>query len=288
MPEKGSSGPLRGNSCPSEAVCIHTRKVYDSCKEKECLQDIRVHLTCRSQELLENSISVKAKSAELLWVNIDVEPITFNRGFYTVDTKYFYRIIAEACGTSGRPREIQGVATYSKRTILFGSEGNAHIFSSQMQCDNSDTQRAEQNNLPIAVIEVVDPVVLGAKVQEAKCCDCECGCCSMDIPHHVCDCFDDALAVNDDGKQLLITLGQFSIMRLERDIQLLMPAYDVCLPEKECVNNVEDPCELFQGFRFPVDEFYPPKATEFTQMLSSSGNCCQGNHTHGNRYLRRR
>ena len=25
-----------------EAVCVHTKKVYDSCRSKECLRDIRV------------------------------------------------------------------------------------------------------------------------------------------------------------------------------------------------------------------------------------------------------
>ena len=40
--------------------------------------------------------SVKAGSAELLYAYIDVEPVTFNRGFYTVDVRYFYRITADA------------------------------------------------------------------------------------------------------------------------------------------------------------------------------------------------
>ena len=76
MPEKVSPGPLRGNPPPREAVCIHTRKVYDSCREKECLRDLRVLLTSASQEILENAINVKAKNAELLFASIDVEPIT--------------------------------------------------------------------------------------------------------------------------------------------------------------------------------------------------------------------
>lgn len=260
MPEKVSPGPLRGNPMPREAVCIHTKKVYDSCKEKECLQDLRVFLTCRSQELLENAISVKAKSAELLLAYIDVEPITFNRGFYTVDVKYFYHITAEACSALGRPRELSGIATYNKRTVLFGSEGNVRIFSSNVVCDGSDVQHFEQSNLPIAVIEAVDPVILEARIQENMCCTNACtSCCGMEIPAEVCGCLDDELVVSDDGKQLLVTLGQFSIIRLERDIQLLMPAYDICLPEKECVGCTEDPCSLFENFTFPVDEFYPPK-----------------------------
>ena len=92
MPEKVSPGPLRGNPPPREAVCIHTRKVYDSCRDKECLQDLRVYLTGTSQTLLDSAINVKPQSAQLLWTYIDVEPISYNRGFYTVDVKYFYRV----------------------------------------------------------------------------------------------------------------------------------------------------------------------------------------------------
>ena len=51
-----------------------------------------------------------------------VEPIAFNKGFYTVDVKYFYKITAEAyCGLS-RPKEICGLATYDKRTVLLLTE----------------------------------------------------------------------------------------------------------------------------------------------------------------------
>ena len=52
-------------------------------------------------------------------------------------------------------------------------------------------------------------------------------------------------------------------MRLERDIQLLMPAYDICMPERDCScsddGSCDDPCEIFERFEFPVDAFFPPK-----------------------------
>lgn len=261
MPDKVSPGPLRGNPAPREAVCIHTRKVYDSCRDKECLQDIRVYLTRCSQELLETAINVKPRNAELIWTYIDVEPISFNRGFYTVDVKYFYRITAEAFTGIGRPHEMSGIATYDKRTVLFGSEGSARIFSSQVRCGEHDIQNAERSNLPIALVEVVDPVILATKVLDGPCCDAA----VLDIPDEICHCFDDELVISDEGKRLYATLGQFSIIKLERDIQLLMPAFDICLPEKECAGNPDDPCSLFQKFRFPVDEFYPPKMTDMIQ-----------------------
>lgn len=269
MPEKIFPGPLRGNPCPQEAVCIHTRKVYDSCKEQECLQDLRVYLTCRSQEYLEKAVSVKAKHAELLWAHIDVEPVAFHQGYYTVEVKYYYHIQAEACGALGNSRELHGVAVCNKRTMLFGSEGKARIFSSQMECGDKDMQCCEQSNLPIAVVEVVDPVILHTRIVEPDCCDCNCNCCcEKELPAQVCERFEDPLVISDENRQLLITLGQFSIVRLERDAQVLVPAYETCLPEKKCPEYSEDPCELFQTFGFPSSAFYPPKSDAFPRLIS--------------------
>ena len=262
MPEKVSPGPLRGNPPPREAVCIHTRKVYDSCREKECLRDLRVFLTSASQEILENAINVKAKNAELLFASIDVEPITYNRGFFTVDVRYFYRVTLDAFCGIGRPKTLCGLAIFDKRTVLFGSEGNARIFSSNFVCNAQDIQNLERTNLPVAVVEVVNPVVLGSKILDT-CCD---NGSSIDIPAEICGCFDDDLVVNSEGRQLFVTLGQFSIIKLERDVQLLIPAFDFCMPDKECPGNPDDPCALFQNFQFPVDEFFPPKINDFVQI----------------------
>ena len=35
MPEKVMPGPVQDTACIREAVCIHTKKIYDSCKEKD-------------------------------------------------------------------------------------------------------------------------------------------------------------------------------------------------------------------------------------------------------------
>ena len=64
-----SPGPVNGNTgnCIKEAVCIHTDKVYDSCRDKECLEDIRVYLTVADQEIIDHAVSIKATTAELIW-----------------------------------------------------------------------------------------------------------------------------------------------------------------------------------------------------------------------------
>ena len=38
MPEKVVPGPVQESACIREAVCIHTKKIFDSCKEKTVLR----------------------------------------------------------------------------------------------------------------------------------------------------------------------------------------------------------------------------------------------------------
>ena len=56
-----------------EAVCIHTDKVYDSCRDKDCLENIRVYLTASGQSVVDRAINVKCTKAEIIWVFSDVE-----------------------------------------------------------------------------------------------------------------------------------------------------------------------------------------------------------------------
>ena len=99
-------------------------------------------------------MSIKGGSAELLYTYIDVEPVVFNRGFFTVDMRFFYRVTLNAYCSSSRPVEVEGLCVFDKRIILFGSEGNAKIFSSKVRVDGMDRQLLEQSNMPIAVVEV--------------------------------------------------------------------------------------------------------------------------------------
>ena len=105
--------------------------------------------------------------------------------------------------------------------------------------------------------------------------------------------------LSNDGYQLFVTLGQFSIIRLERDIQLLMPAYDVCLPRRDCSNSgvggEQDPCEIFSSFDFPIDAFFPPQSDKagclFTGSAGVNDNrsgcgCCNNNSCSGNNSCR--
>lgn len=298
MAETVIPGPVSECAPIREATCIHTKKIYDNCQSKDCIEDLRVYPTAASQTVLDAAQSVRCGRAELLYVSIQVDPVGYNRGFYTVDLRFFYRICAEAvtAGSCVRPTPVSGLAVFDKRCMLFGSQGTAKIFTSERPC-SLDQSLSFEDNLPSAIVEAVDPLVLNLKLVDR--CD-RCGCCACasngeslasEIPAAILSAFDDNIVFSDSGQKcLLVTLGQFSILRMERDSQLLIPVYDYCMPNKECdcdSNSCgcqpEDPCQLFEKVCFPVGEFFPPASSEaldpmeqLRQGCSCGSNSCNG------------
>lgn len=118
-------------------------------------------------------------------------------------------------------------------------------------------------------MEVVDPITLGAKlvdVRDKKSCCCDDDFDLASVPESVCRVFDDSFILGNETKNVFVSLGVFSIIKLERKVQLLIPSYDFCIPQKECVGATDDnPCDLFERIDFPVDEFFPPERCEFLE-----------------------
>lgn len=276
MPENVMPGPVCDLGNVREAVCIHTRKIFDSCRDKDCVEDLRFYPTAAAQEVLSASQMIKGGTAELLYVYTDVEPVTFNRGFYSVDMRFYYRVTLQVCTGTPRYTEVEGLCVFDKRCILFGSEGNAKIFSSDTVFDELDVPGRIRTNLPIAVVEAVDPIVLDARIMDC-CCKRDCDCDLCEIPTFVGDCFGGELSSGDDSRRIYVTLGQFSIVRLERDTQLLVPVYDYCMPDKECAcgDGCEDPCALFRNISFPVGEFFPPNTVKRPESCDDIKSCCK-------------
>lgn len=121
-----------------EAVSIHTRKVTDSCRDKDCIEDLRVYLTRESQALLDASAGAKARCAELVYAYIDVEPVAFNRNHYCIDITFYYRILADAIVGGTKPATLCGLAVFSKRAVLCGEDSCAKIFTSDTVLGDMD------------------------------------------------------------------------------------------------------------------------------------------------------
>lgn len=263
----------------ADQCCIHTNKIYDSCREKDCLEDLKVFFCKCDQQTIENAMSIKARKAEIIWVSTDVEEVPFNRGFFTVDLKYFFRITFDVYTGVNVPAQIDGLATFSKRVILFGSEGKTKSFSSQFKDEAQDPQFKPSTNAPIAVVDVVQPIVLASRLVDI--CDLKCSsemdCDLCSVPCGIANAFRDSLTDCEGNKRVFVSLGIFTIVRLEREVQLLLDNCDFCLPDNECIEaTAENPCELFDRIRFPLDEFFPPKKQEFenTDFFNHHECCC--------------
>ena len=99
-------------------------------------------------DAINRALSVKGGTAKLLYVYVDVEPVSFNRGFYTVDMRFFYSVTLQAYLSCPAPVTVEGLCVFDKRAILFGSEGNAKIFSSEMRVGEPDIQMMRRANAP--------------------------------------------------------------------------------------------------------------------------------------------
>jgi hypothetical protein len=275
-----------------EAVCIQVEKIYDSCKEKDCIEDARVYFRNpgRVQGLINNALNVKAKNAEVIKVFADVEEVPFKRGFYTVDVRYFIKVDIEFY--MARPNgginvvQVPGLITFDKKVILFGSEGSIKIFKSQYTGNCHDDlvhSSLEQSNLPMSKVEVAEPITLSARIVDIHVLECEENRNEGYVPNNISEILEevdlgDSSFFNGEGcddddhdhhhhnhrKVVAVTIGIFSIVKLVRYVQLMIPAFDFCVPHKKCIASTEEnPCELFETIEFPTDEFFPPQKFEF-------------------------
>lgn len=248
-----------------QAMSLHTRKITDSCRDKDCIEDLRVYLTTDSQAVLNDAASTRVRSAELLYTYIDVERVAFDRNHYCINVTFYYRVLADAVVGVARPVALYGLAVFSKRAVLCGEDSRARIFRSDTEIGPSSDLGLLGANLPVAVVESLDPMILSSKVTEASETDTET---VVQIPQAIQNQFDQALVLDGEGRRLYVTLGQFSIISLERDAQLVVPVLDYAVPCKECSDTPgsgEDPCEMFNRIPFPAGEFSPTGCSEATQ-----------------------
>jgi hypothetical protein len=271
-PERVYSGLINERDLAriKEAVCIQVEKVYDSCQEKDCIENARVTFCCLTptqRDIINSAFNVKVRRATVKNVITDIEPVPFKRGFYTVDIKYIIEVTLDfftnICGTP-ESHPIRGEISFDKKIILFGSEGSVKIFKSHFEKHAPDVSmgcKLQQDNLPIAKIEVAEPIPLNAKIRgildklfdEETLGESECGC-------------EESRCILT--KRVYVTVGIFSIIKLVRLVQLVVPAFNFCYPNKECIASTdENPCELFETIDFPFDEFFPPQKFDFPGAL---------------------
>ncbi|MBQ8758281.1 MAG: hypothetical protein IJZ20_01145 [Clostridia bacterium] len=272
----------QNHSSNDKSTCIDVNKIYDSAKDKECIEDLRVYLGPEGQEFIDNASNIRSKCAEILWASIDVSDVAFNRGYYSINIRYYFRLCFEAC-VMGRAREFCGIAVYDKQVIMYGGEGNVSIFTSNEVSDDicaslppSAFTQSVANN-PKVQLEVAPPIVLNVKLADRNW-GCGCCCCSMDqIPENLCQsCGCTPIPEDMGAKCLYVTLGLFSLIKIERPVSLLIEKAEYCIPSRESSvlsDTTSDPCEIFRNMAFPTCDFYTAAPGAISSGIAGGEQC---------------
>lgn len=297
------------NDCFKEAVCVDVQRIFDSCSDRDCIYDLPITLTPDSPEITDDMDIVRTRCAEVEVTCISVDSVPFKPGFYAVDITYRFKITAEAfthgfCKTQTGTL-LCGTAFWNKRVILYGSEGNSKVFTSDQdlipsapECDLDCGCCDNTASMPKATVRVLDPIALDTKFI----------CVKKRKPHHKPPCHDfmppmprdddymDELTADEKKRPphdcccpppccppcpppmheheltIAVSLGLFSIVQLSRPVSIIVPAYDYCIPCKDCslTETSESPCEVFDRIEFPSDQFFPQPSCEATKY-----GCCE-------------
>ncbi len=246
-----------GQSADFDSVCVDVPRIYDSCCAKDCLSDLPVYFSAQDQNLVNKATSVRLNKASVSNATVKVDSVAFHTGFYSVDMVFYFSVCCDIySGSCSLPTTINGVATYGKRVVLYGSSGDVKSFTSddcEITCPSQNSCCSlDEGSLPKATVNISNPMGLSAKLVKAK-----------DkvnlpyVPRNLTEAIGEELSCPEE-KQVLVTLGIFTITRLQRNVQLLIPSYDFCVPRKECAVKTDDPCEVFSQIEFPTDSFFPP------------------------------
>ena len=281
MPENRNIG-CAGVDFGRDTVYIDTNRILDCCRDKDCFENVTVYFASPCAEALQTCVNIRTKSAEIIAANIGLDEIPFSPGFFQINIRMFLKIKFEICLANGRAEEICGLCVLDKSVILFGGEGNVSIFRSRADegsfCAAINANK-KHTNLPTAVFEVASPIVLGTKVQDLMP-GMRCGVCPCDIPECVAECFDGCLSYSSNMPRVItVSVGLFSVVRLERPGQYLVTGTEYAVPEKVCPPDCpEDPCDMFRRMSFPVNEFYPPSVASYQPKMPASSGCgtCKG------------
>lgn len=217
----------------------------------------------KTQPIIDKAASIKCKKVKGNNVCVDVESVPFNKGFYSVDMTFYFLVELSAYLSPGTPAvNCCGISYFSKKVILYGSEANARVFSSHSGCCSNNEQMTA---MPNAVVQIVDPICLACRYVECPAKTC---CPGSVIPCQICTQVGGNFQDVQVSKEVYITLGLFTIVQLS-----VSPDDDSGIrflyPDKESEYPPGDPCEMFKKIQFPMEDFFPPRLSEFRDDCSS-------------------
>jgi len=238
--------------------CVIALKVYDSCRNQDCLthDDIgparaaECVLVGESQfqegDVIDPPDNAAAVTIDRLRVKkiiiVEKEPNPFKHGFWDIDLKYVfeYRLVfreADGCVIGS----VRANSIFNKRLTLFGSVGEDLVMATDLFTDYNDCATIDAK--PFIMTEA-KAVALMAKIHSRR------NRVGVENRHH-------------EAKEVHVTIGLFTIIKLFRIVSLTVQSHGFCIPP-ECEEiSPPSPCEFFERLDFPMDIFTPPQKPEF-------------------------
>lgn len=259
--------------------CIITFKVYDSCRQQNCLDNgiigparAAANATyCNNSVTQGEIITPPCNAASVTISNLNVErvvivsktPSNFKVGYWDIDLKYVISYDLTFRDVNGDSLcTVAAQSVYNKMVTLFGSATTNSVISTDLLTSAGNT--IDLNSDPFVWVES-KAVPLKVELGYDNCC---------------CSCSD------ENADTVLVTIGLFTIIKLYRIVQLVVESKGFCIP-KECENNNNDPCDFFENLDFPMDIFAPPQKPEFLAGISgnipneNNGSCDSDNDSCG-------
>ena len=235
---------------------IIAMKIYDFCRNQECLTREQLGapralepLSICGKNIHEGDIipvpyEASSVTMDKLRVSkvliISKEPSSFKKGYWDIELKivFKYRLLfreEDGCVIG----EVKAYSNYNKRINLFGSDSSELFMATDMYANGSENMLGVE---PFVNIEA-KAMNLGAKIKTKH--------------HH-----------EKEYKDLYVTIGLFSIIKLFRIVDLSVESKGFAIP-KVCEGTSSiDACDFFGKLSFPMDIFAPPQKPEYLAGIS--------------------
>lgn len=241
--------------------CIIAFKVYDACRQQDCLDPSVLGAARAAVNTTYCGISVDAgevitppsNAAAVSVSNVAVERVVivsktqspFRVGYWDIDLKYVFAYTLTFRDINGGALcSVPAQSVYNKTITLFGSVTTESSISTDLLTSTGNT--IDVNADPFVYVES-KAVALKAELNYGCCC-----------------------GNNDTADSVGVTIGLFTIIKLFRLVNLLVESKGFCIPE-ECTNTGGlSVCDDFDSLDFPMDVFAPPQKREFLAGISSN------------------
>lgn len=259
-----SNCEVSASACSSRTKdeCIIALKVYDSCRQQDCLDsDIlgparaaSAQTYCNIQVAEGEIISPPTNAAGITIDNLTLNNVVivskkvnpFRNGYWDVDLKYVFNYTLifrdvsadEMCSVAAR-------SVYNKKVTLFGSISTDSIIATDWLA--SDNVNSGLKADPFVFVDA-KAVALSAELRYVPCCGDE----------------------ESNAQDVVVTIGLFTIVKLFRLVDLVVDSKGFCIPEQCEDVSALSPCEYFDSLDFPMDLFAPPQRPEFEAGISSN------------------